>query len=132
MAETKPLVAVVDDDQSVLNSLARLLRSAGYPVVTFRSAEEFLGSIATALPRCLVLDVQMPGTNGFELQSRLRALGHQVPVIFITAHDSPQTRACVTQDGIFGVLFKPFKAVALLTAIGKAVEHPRCETRKRT
>ena len=125
MDSTKPLVAVVDDDQSVLNSMARLLRSGGYAVVTFSSPRAFVESLTTSVPQCLVVDVQMPEMKGFELQSRLRALGHHVPVVFMTAHDSPQTRDLATQGGNFGLLFKPFKAVTLLAAVANAVEHSR-------
>jgi len=121
-AEARPLIAVVDDDQSVLNSVARLLRSVGYAVATFSTGPEFLGSIATSSPRCLVLDVQMPDMNGLELQTRLTDLGHQMPVVFITANDSPQTRAIAIQSGVLDVFLKPFEEKALLAAIGKAVE----------
>ena len=122
MTNTKPLIAVVDDDPSVLRSLARLLRSAGYTASPFGSAQEFLGSIATSLPQCLVLDVQMPRMNGFELKFRLKGLGHdQLPVVFITAHDTPQTRALAWQSGFVGLLIKPFEDTALLGAIGQAI-----------
>ncbi len=118
---SKPLIAVVDDDLSVRTSLARLLRSAGYAVQFFGSAPEFLESIATAIPQCLVLDVQMPGMNGFELQSRLRALGQQMPIVFMTAHDTPQTRASASQSGAVGLLFKPFNDTALLELLARAM-----------
>ena len=124
MATPKPLIAVVDDDRSVVKSLARMLRSAGYEVGTFGSAQEFLGSLATSLPQCLVLDVHMPEMNGLELQSRLRELGHRLPVVFITAHDTPQTRAAASQNGTIALLFKPFGNTALLDALRKAVEAP--------
>jgi len=121
MSTTKPLIAVVDDDRSVVKSLARLLRSAGYEVGIFGSAHEFLGSLPTPLPQCLVLDVQTPEMTGIELQTRLQELGHRVPVVFMTAHDTPQTRAAATQDGILGLLFKPFAPAAFLATVGKAV-----------
>jgi len=122
MATSKPLIAVVDDDPSVVKSLARTLRSAGFEVSAFGSALEFLGFLETSLPRCLVLDVQMPEMNGFELQSRLRELGYRVPVVFITAHDTPQTRATASQSGTLGLLFKPFGNTALLDLVRRAVE----------
>jgi len=121
---TKPLIVVVDDDRSVVKSLARVLRSAGYEVGTFGSAQEFLGSLAISLPQCLVLDVHMPEMNGFELQSRLRELGHRVPVVFITAHDTPQTRTAASQSGNTVLLFKPFGKAALLHAIREAAGAP--------
>jgi len=120
MLTTKPLIAVVDDDRSVVKSLARLLRSTGYEVSTFGSAQEFLSSLPASLPECLVLDVQMPEMTGIELQSRLRELGHRVPVVFMTAHDTPQTRAAATRDGILGLIFKPFAPAAFLATVGKA------------
>ena len=128
MTTIKPRIAVVDDDESVVKALARLLRSAGYAACTFGSAQEFLGSIATSLPQCLVLDVQMPGMNGFELQSRLKDLGHgQLPVIFITAHDTPQMRASARQSGTFALLLKPFEDTALLAAIDEAINDHQLE-----
>ena len=111
----------MDDDPSVLKALARLLRSAGYAVETFRSPHEFLCSAATPPPRCLVVDVQMPGMSGFELQSRLKDLGRQVPVVFITAHDTPQTRASASGSGTVGLLFKPFFDTMLLELLDKTV-----------
>jgi len=122
MTTTKPLIAVVDDDQSVVKSLARALRAAGFEVGAFGSAREFLGSLPTSLPHCLVLDVHMPEMNGLELQSRLRELGHRVPILFITAHDTPQTRAAATRNGALGLLLKPFDKAALLLAIRKALQ----------
>lgn len=114
---TKPLIAVVDDDPSVVRSLVRRLRLAGYCVTGFGSAQEFLSSLNRAAPRCLVVDVQMPDVNGFQLDSRLRALGCRMPVIFITAHDTPQTRASAKGCEAAALLFKPFDTAELLRAI---------------
>ena len=116
----RSLIAVIDDDCSVLTSLARLLRSAGYAAIAFGSAQEFLDSLKATSPQCLVIDVQMPEMTGFELQSRLRELRCTVPIIFITAHDSPATRAIISQTGT-GLLTKPFKGAALLKTIDKVV-----------
>jgi len=121
MATTKPLIAVVDDDPSVVKSLARALRLAGYEVAPFGSAQAFLGAVATLLPQCLVLDVHMPEMTGFELQDRLAAQDFCVPVIFVTAHDTPQTRARARRAGSFGFLLKPFDPQALFRAIAEAV-----------
>ena len=121
MATTKPLIAVVDDDQSVVKSLARMLRLAGYAVETFGSAGEFLAPRSTAPPQCLVLDVHMPEMSGLELQDRLAAQESCVPVIFITAHDTPQTRERIRRAGGFGLLLKPFANEALLFAIREAL-----------
>ncbi|HEX7862243.1 MAG TPA: response regulator [Verrucomicrobiae bacterium] len=117
----KPIVAVVDDDPSVLKALARLLRSAGYEVKTFVSPQEFLSSASISSARCVVVDVQMPGMSGFELQSRLKDMGRQVPIVFITAHDTPQTRVSACESGTVGLLLKPFSDDALLELLHKAV-----------
>jgi FixJ family two-component response regulator len=124
MAPTKPLIAVVDDDRSVIKSLARMLRLAGYAVETFASAREFLASPPGAPPQCLVLDVHMPEMSGLELQDRLAAQESCVPVIFMTAHDTPQTRERIHHAGGFGLLLKPFANETLLRAIREAV---RCQ-----
>jgi FixJ family two-component response regulator len=121
MATTNPLIAVVDDDQSVVKSLARMLRLAGYTVETFGSAREFLASLPTARPQCLVLDVHMPEMSGLELQDRLAAQESCVPVIFMTAHDTPQTRERIHHAGGFGLLLKPFANEALLCGIREAL-----------
>jgi FixJ family two-component response regulator len=117
-----PLVAVVDDDASFLRSVGRLLRASGYGVETFGSAREFLASLGAKTPRCLVLDVQMPEMTGLELQDHLAAQGSCLPIIFLTAYDSPQTRAHAHRGGSFGLLLKPFDKDALLRAIGEAVK----------
>ena len=122
MATTHPLIAVVDDDQSVVKSLARMLRLAGYAVETFGSAAEFLAALPTAPPQCLVLDVHMPKMSGLELQEQLAAQESCVPVIFMTAYDTPpQTRASIHRAGGFGLLLKPFANEALLCAIREAL-----------
>ena len=121
MATTKPLIAVVDDDPSVVKSIARALRLDGYEVATFGSGREFLGAVSTSLPRCLVLDVHMPVMNGFELQDQLAAEGISLPIIFVTAHDTPQTRARAQRTGSSGFFLKPFDPKALSKAIGEAV-----------
>jgi FixJ family two-component response regulator len=121
MAKTKPFIAVVDDDPSVVKSLVRALRLDGYEVATFGSGRDFLRAVSTSLPRCLVLDVHMPEMNGFELQDQLAAQGVCVPIIFVTAHDTPQTRARAHHTGSFGFFLKPFDPKALFKAIGQAM-----------
>ena len=81
------IVMIVDDDESMRRAARRLIKSSGFAVETFASAEDFLGSGRLDATACLVLDVQMPGLNGLELQSRLMSEGHQIPIIFITAFD---------------------------------------------
>jgi FixJ family two-component response regulator len=121
VATTKPLIAVVDDDRSVVKSLARMLRLAGYAVETFCSAGEFLAALPASPPQCLVLDVHMPEMSGLELQDRLAAQESCLPVIFMTAYDTPQTRERIHRAGSFGLLLKPFGNEALLRAIREAL-----------
>src|SRR5882672_5532277 len=85
-----PLISIVDDDYSVRESLARLIRSVGFGVHVFGSAEEFLNAGRDPEPDCLILDIRMPGMNGLELQRELSAADRDLPVIFITAHGSDQ------------------------------------------
>jgi FixJ family two-component response regulator len=131
MAETEtstaagPLVAVVDDDASFLRSVGRLLRSVGYAVQTFGSARQFLSSLPTSAPQCLVLDVHMPEMTGLQLQERLEADGYCMPVILVTAYDTPQTREHARRAGGFGLLLKPFDKSDLLRAVQLAVT---CQT----
>ena len=114
-------LAVVDDDESFLRSIARLLRSVGYAVKTFESGRELLASLPGSSPQCLVLDIHMPEMTGFELQDRIVAQGFRVPVIFVTACDTPETRARAHHVGSFGLLVKPFDKQSLFDAIGVAV-----------
>ncbi len=119
-----PLIAVVDDDVSFLRSVGRLLRSAGYRVETFSSAREFLEALPSHAPDCLVLDVHMPGMTGLELHEWLLSQSYSLPVIFVTAYDTPQTREHAQRSGSFGLLLKPFDKAGLLEAIGRAIGSP--------
>jgi len=116
-----PLIAVVDDDDSVRKSLQGLLRSVGYAVKVFASAEEFLHADHLRQTRCLILDVRLPGTNGLELQRQLVAGQAGIPVIFITAHGDQATRAQSLKEGAVDYLLKPFSEEALLKAIHAAL-----------
>jgi len=111
-----PVIAIVDDDESVRRSLQRVVRSAGYAVETFASAGEFLAWLPQGQAACLVLDVHMNEMSGFELQQRLA-----VPVIFITSHDDASTRARIEKSGAVGHLWKPFDEASVLDAIRQAV-----------
>jgi FixJ family two-component response regulator len=111
-----PVIAIVDDDESVRGSLNRLGQAAGYAVETFASAGDFLAWLPRGRAACLVLDVHMKEMSGFELQQRLA-----VPVIFITSHDDPSTRTRIEKSGAAGHLWKPFDEVAVLEAIRRAV-----------
>ena len=115
------LISVVDDDASVRESLRCLIRSVGFAVEAFASAEEFLKSDHLHNTRCLILDVRMPGMNGLELQRRLAAGHRKIPVIFITAHGIGAARSQALKDGAVDYLSKPFREEALLHAIHAAL-----------
>lgn len=115
-----PLISVVDDDASMRESLSGLIRSVGFKIMTFASAEEFLGWQRRADTDCLILDVRMPGMNGLELQRRLVCDRTPIPVIFITAHGDEETRAQALSAGAVEYLLKPFSEEALLKAIDVA------------
>jgi len=116
------LVAVVDDDESIRESLRGLIRSIGLRVETFPSAEAFSRSADLGKTDCLILDVRMPGMSGLELQSELAAGAHDIPIIFITAHGSDEgVRARALRDGAVAYLSKPFSEDALLEAVTTAL-----------
>jgi len=119
---TLSIISVVDDDDSVRESLRCLIRSFGFAVEAFASAEEFLTSDRLRDTRCLILDVRMPGMNGIELQRRLAASHREIPVIFITAHGDETARLQALRDGAVGYLLKPFTEEALLSAIHAALK----------
>jgi FixJ family two-component response regulator len=122
MAQTPPIVFVVDDDISVRESLELLLRHEGLGVETFVSAQEFLNRSRATGPSCLVLDISLPGLNGLELQKRVAAERHEMPIIFITGHgDIPMTVQAM-KAGAVEFLTKPFSDEVLLNAIRKALE----------
>lgn len=93
------VISIVDDDESVRTATKSLLRSAGYPVETFASAELFLGSGASRKSACVILDLRMPGMGGLELQGWLNAIESKVPIIFVSAHDSPTDRGLAIKAG---------------------------------
>lgn len=121
-ATVSNLIAVIDDDESVRDSLKTLLRSAGYHVMTFESAEVYLDSGVAAGAACIILDVRMPGIDGPELQVRLNSRPSRVPIIFITAHDDGPVRDRVLRAGAVDVLNKPFAPAALLSTLQAAVK----------
>ena len=121
MTNNQFIVMIVDDDESIRRAARRLIKSYGFPVETFASAEDFLSSGRLLETACLVLDVQMPGLNGLELQNRLMTDGHQVPIIFITAFNDENARAQALKAGALGYLVKPFEEADLLTAINVAL-----------
>jgi two-component system response regulator FixJ len=115
------LIGIVDDDASVLRALSRLLGGAGFAVKAFSSAEKFLALEHPESIKCLVLDIQMPGLSGFELQERLAETDVSIPIIFITAHDDVLTRERARKGGV-AYLPKPFDAHSLLKAIAAALD----------
>ncbi len=118
----EPLVSVVDDDESVRESLPDLIRIFGFDVRAFSSAAEFLDSGWLAKTDCLVLDVAMPGMSGPELQEELVRRGETIPIVFITAHKDENERIPLLQTGAVACLFKPFSDVALQEALDRAFD----------
>lgn len=117
----RPLVSVVDDDESVRESLPDLLREFGFSALTFSSADEFLASDSVDRTMCLLLDIAMPGMGGLDLQKELKSRGYKIPVIFITGQKEESIRMRGLQQGAVDVLFKPFSDIALREALRKAV-----------
>ena len=118
----KPLIAVVDDDQSVREALENLISSVGFAVKVFASAEAFLDSDASLKTDCAVLDLSLPGISGFELQRKLATDGLSTPVIIITARGDDKARAEALEAGAVAFLKKPFKEEVLLAAIDSALK----------
>src|SRR5271166_6582277 len=121
MSESVSQVYVVDDDVSVREAVGSLIRSAGLSVKTFASAQESLGSLREEVPSCLVLDIQLPDINGFELQQELTAKGVQIPIIFLTGHGDIPTSVRAIKAGALEFLTKPFDDEYLLEAIRTAI-----------
>lgn len=115
------IVVVVDDDESVRESLPDLLKEFGFTVLAFSSAEEFLASDSVDRTMCLVLDIVMPGMNGLDLQKELTNRGHKIPIIFITAQKDEAIRKRVFDQGAVDILLKPFSDIALREALSKAM-----------
>ena len=121
MMPSRWLVSVVDDDESVRESLPDLLRQFGFAAEAFSSAEAFLTSSVVSKTSCLLLDVAMPGMSGPELQQELRRRRRQIPIVFITAPGDESVRPRLLADGAVDCLFKPFSATALLDALTAAL-----------
>lgn len=119
--DTRPQVSVVDDDESVRESLPDLLIELGFSVEAFASAEAFLASEHVDRTGCLILDIAMPGMTGPELQTRLKILGKNIPIVFITAHGDKSIRPRLIKKGAVDCLFKPFSEASLLGAINAAL-----------
>lgn len=121
MKLTAVTISIVDDDASIRGAIKALLRSGGYHVEAFASAELFLASDAIRETSCLVLDLRMPGIDGLELQRRLNAAQSRVPIIFITAHGDNLHRATAMDAGAANFFHKPFEAAAFVAAIEAAL-----------
>jgi FixJ family two-component response regulator len=124
MKRTHPLVSVVDDDESIRESLPDLLRAFGFRANAFSSAEEFLASGSAGNTRCLVLDVAMPGMTGPELHHELLRRGQTIPIVYITAQRDETIRPRLIKQGAVDCLFKPFSDASLHAALSSALaEH---------
>jgi len=117
----RPLISVVDDDESVRESLPDLLREFGFEAQVFSSAEEFLASQSVAETNCLVLDVAMPGMSGPELQRELKLRAQSLPIVFITAQRDSNVRPRLSAEGAVDCLFKPFEPTDLVQALNTAL-----------
>jgi len=117
----RSLVSVVDDDESVRESLPDLLAQHGFAVKAFSSAEEFLASPDMDRTKCLILDVAMPGMSGTDLQQELKRRRQAIPIVFITAHQDETVRPRLLAEGAVECLFKPFSETALLAALDTAL-----------
>jgi FixJ family two-component response regulator len=117
----RSLVSVVDDDESIRESLPDLLREFGFGAQVFASAEEFLASDCVSQTRCLILDIAMPGMSGPALQRELRLRRQEIPIVFVTAQRDEAVRQRVLEQGAVECLFKPFSDTALLKALNAAL-----------
>ena len=125
MSKSNPLIAIVDDDESVCRAMSRLVRSLGMEANTFASGQEFVDRVETTpsfQPDCVVLDVQMPGMNGLEVQERLASSSNRLPVIFITAYDEPGVRDRALAAGAVAFLHKPFNDELFITTLRQALQ----------
>jgi FixJ family two-component response regulator len=121
MKATRSLVSVVDDDESVRESLPDLLGEFGFAARAFSSAKEFLASDCVEQTKCLILDLAMPGMTGPDLQRELKLRRQPIPIVFITAHRDETVRKRMLEQGAVECLFKPFSDTALLEALNAAV-----------
>ena len=123
--DSKAIIAIVDDDPSVREGLSSLIRSAGLQVETFASAQEFLARSGAETPSCLVLDLQLPGLSGLDLQKRMAEVGLEVPIVFLTGHGNIPASVQAMKAGAVEFLTKPFDEHDLLQAIHEAIERDR-------
>ena len=121
MAPVRPLIALVDDEESVRTALARMLRASLFDVDAFASGREFLDSLRTRLPDCVILDYQMPGLTGRDVQRQLSVEQIRLPIIVVTAHDQPALREQCLADGAVAYLAKPLLRERLVGSINDAI-----------
>lgn len=121
MDQHRPRIAVVDDEEPVRKALQRLLRSVGMDVETYASGSDFLEAKPIEQPDCVLLDLHMPGLNGFDVQARLGRSARRIPVVIITGHDTPESRQRALAGGAAAYLLKPVDGQLLLDAIHAAI-----------
>jgi FixJ family two-component response regulator len=128
--ESEPVIAIVDDDPSAREGLQSLIESAGWMTETFASAQEFLARPGAEAPSCLVLDLQLPGLSGLDLQKRMAEVGLEIPIVFLTGHGNIPASVQAMKAGAVEFLTKPFDEEELLRAVLEAIERDR-RTRQR-
>jgi FixJ family two-component response regulator len=131
MPESEAIVAVVDDDPWARDGLERLIRSAGWRAVTFASAQEFLAHAGDEEPTCLVLDLQLPGLSGLDLQKRMAEVGLKTPIVFLTGHGDIPASVRAMKAGAVEFLTKPVDEQRLVQAIQEAMERDRGTRQRR-
>lgn len=125
VALAKNLISVIDDDESVRATTKLLIESSGYRAAAFESAENLLSSEQLDDTSCLIIDIQMPGMNGLQLQRHLAAAGSRIPIIFMTAYDDKESRRRAMQGGAVAFLAKPFTDEQLFRTIRSALRHEK-------
>ena len=131
MRESNAIIAIVDDDPSVREGLESLIRSAGWRVETFASAQEFLARPRTEAPGCLILDLQLPGLSGLDLQKRMAEVELEIPIVFLTGHGNIPASVQAMKAGAVEFLTKPFDEEELLQALREALERDRRNRQQR-
>jgi FixJ family two-component response regulator len=124
MGRSQPLIAVVDDEESVRNALSRLFAASNLECRVFASGREFLDSLKECVPSCVILDLHMPGLTGLDVQRELARGSSKVPAIIVTAYDEAGKRAECLAEGAADYLRKPLEATILMSAIERAVGSP--------
>ena len=125
LRKSDAIIAIVDDDASAREGLQSLIRSAGWRVETFVSAQEFLGRRGAEAPSCLILDLQLPGLSGLDLQRRMADVGLEIPIVFLTGHGDIPASVRAMKAGAVEFLTKPFDEQKLFQAVQEAVERDR-------